>query len=99
MRKGVQKKMLRPKEVNKYLPLMSDLTDDFVEILQKEAKKNGGGVEDIQKWIYRWSLEAGAGVVFDQRLHCMKGNLRDDSNASRLIQSAQGFFECLIQLG
>lgn len=97
-RKAVQKKLLRPQEVVKYLPLMSDITDDFVDILQEEARLHGGRVDDIQKWIYQWSLEAGAGVTFDQRLNCMGGQAKENVHAASLIKSMTAFIECLVQL-
>jgi len=53
LRKPAQEKMLRPANVASYVPLISRVTNDFVEVLRKKGK-----IDDLQKELMNYSTES-----------------------------------------
>jgi len=57
LRKPAQEKMLRPANVASYVPLISRVTNDFVEVLRKKGK-----IDDLQKELMNYSTESKSNV-------------------------------------
>ena len=53
LRKPTQEKMLRSANVASYVPLISRVTNDFVEVLRKKGK-----IDDLQKELMNYSTES-----------------------------------------
>ena len=93
-RRVVSKRMLRPKEVEVYVPLFNEIVADFVQRLRK-IRGTEGTVQDeipnLRQELFKWSFEAVSLVLFDQRFGC----LQDEMNAEALdfITAVQNFLD------
>ena len=64
IRKPAQYNMLRPLTVQRYFPLMSEVTDDFIQILEEK-----GTVTDIRTELMHFAVESA--YKFVKRKQCL----------------------------
>lgn len=47
---------MRPKAIEKYLPVVADIADEFIDHV-KQIMDNRGHVPDLRKEISKWNIE------------------------------------------
>jgi len=87
VRSKVQQDMLRPKSAMFYLDSIENISDELVDVFDRKMDESGE-VDDIAKYIYRWSLESIASIFLDAKLGCLKEDLPADSDANKLVKAA-----------
>jgi len=86
VRSKVQQDMLRPKSAMFYIDSIEDISQDFAEVMERKTDAKGE-VDDVTKYLYRWSLESIATIFLDAKLGCLEENLPADSDTNRLIKA------------
>lgn len=85
LRKPTQEKMLRPANVASYVPLISRVTNDFVEVLRKKGK-----IDDLQKELMNYTTESVGMLCFNKRLRCF-----DSERTTEIVDHMQQLFAAL----
>lgn len=91
-RVNVQQTLLRPKSVMKYLEPMDGVANDMIKRMKK-LRNEMGEVPEYLSELYRWSLESLASMALDKRLGCLDDDIKEDSEAMRMIRAAHGTFQ------
>ena len=71
LRSNSHQRMLRPKELEGYMPGVNQVAVDFVERLNKVKYLHNQEVTDLRSEVGLWNLETAGLVVFDKRLGCL----------------------------
>lgn len=90
MRSAVQQIMLRPKEVQYYLPKSDEITVHFVERLLKEREAEGR-INDLHNLASKWFLENSGEILFEKRLGYLDGGTAE-ADGQKWIDSNRGIF-------
>ncbi|KAK3726931.1 hypothetical protein QZH41_004224 [Actinostola sp. cb2023] len=100
-RSVVSQRILRPREVSEYVPVLNDITTDFVTRLHAIRMPAGGDAEqevkDIDNELFKWSFESVSHVLFDKRFGCLGDEVNPD--AQDFIKSVGGFLAAIIEVG
>ena len=63
------KTMMKPAKIANYVPHYSEITDDLLEVLQKELDKSSDStIDNFISYVDRWQFECGGILSFNQRL-------------------------------
>jgi len=62
----VQQDMMRPKSALYYVDDISEITNQFLDLMQKNRD-----VPDVVPFIYRWALESVGAIFLDSRIGCL----------------------------
>ncbi|XP_015437147.1 PREDICTED: probable cytochrome P450 301a1, mitochondrial [Dufourea novaeangliae] len=88
-RTRVQKPVLQPRTVRKYITPIEVVTADFIKRIE-EIKDNDGELPgDFDNEIHKWALECIGRVALDVRLGCLGGTLIPDSEPQKIIDAAK----------
>lgn len=82
LRKAVRHLMLRPKDVQHFLPKLDVLGNDIIERIMQDKDPDSHEVTDLQMLLGKWSQESSGLVCYDTRL----GSL-DRNDGERLAES------------
>ncbi|XP_068236277.1 probable cytochrome P450 49a1 [Palaemon carinicauda] len=93
VRSRVQTPMMKPRNINAYLPEMDQVTLEFMNRISAFQDKHGEMPEDFQVELYKWALESVSLVALGRRLGCLEPNLPVDSEQMKLIHAANAIFE------
>uniref|UniRef100_A0A2H1W5Q2 SFRICE024575.2 n=1 Tax=Spodoptera frugiperda TaxID=7108 RepID=A0A2H1W5Q2_SPOFR len=95
-RSKVQRPILQPQTVKKYVAPIEMVTEDFIKYMENARDENGDLPHEFDNDIHRWSLEChlltftGIGrVALDTRLGCLSSDLTSDSETQRIIDAAK----------
>ncbi|XP_015127001.1 probable cytochrome P450 301a1, mitochondrial [Diachasma alloeum] len=88
-RTRVQKPVLQPQTVRKYITPIEVVTQDFIERIEKIKGNNNEVPADFDNEIHKWALECIGRVALDVRLGCLDDNLTPDSEPQKIIDAAK----------
>ncbi|XP_023218124.1 probable cytochrome P450 301a1, mitochondrial [Centruroides sculpturatus] len=91
-RVNVQQSLLRPKSIHNYLNPMNRVADDMINRM-KRLRNDLMEIPEFLNELYKWSLESLASMALDKRLGCLEDDLKEDSEAMRMIRAAHGTFQ------
>lgn len=86
--------VLKPEGILAYLDPMQDVARDFIQkmLMDRDGRKE---VPKFLGELFKWALESVALVGLDTRLGCLEPNLSPDSDAMKMIKSAQTLLDCM----
>ncbi|XP_046406717.1 probable cytochrome P450 CYP44 isoform X2 [Ischnura elegans] len=90
MRSVVQQIMLKPREVQHYLPQVDGISIKFIDRLLKDRTMDGH-IEDLHNVASKWFLENAGEILFEKRLGCLDGG-ESEIDAQNWIDSNRGIF-------
>ncbi|XP_050552001.1 probable cytochrome P450 301a1, mitochondrial [Spodoptera frugiperda] len=88
-RSKVQRPILQPQTVKKYVAPIEMVTEDFIKYMENARDENGDLPHEFDNDIHRWSLECIGRVALDTRLGCLSSDLTSDSETQRIIDAAK----------
>ncbi|KAK2580062.1 hypothetical protein KPH14_012346 [Odynerus spinipes] len=88
-RTRVQKPVLQPQIVRKYITPIEVVTKDFIKRIEDIQQENGEVPGDFDNEIHKWALECIGRVALDVRLGCLGGSLLPDSEPQKIIDAAK----------
>ncbi|XP_050576414.1 probable cytochrome P450 301a1, mitochondrial [Bombus affinis] len=88
-RTRVQKPVLQPQTVRKYITPIEMVTSDFIQRIQEIKGQDDELPADFDNEIHKWALECIGRVALDVRLGCLSGNLTPDSEPQKIIDAAK----------
>ncbi|XP_044012973.1 probable cytochrome P450 301a1, mitochondrial [Aphidius gifuensis] len=88
-RTRVQKPVLQPQTVRKYVGPIETVTKDFITRIEKIKNSEGELPADFDNEIHKWALECIGLVALDVRLGCLADNLTPDSEPLKIISAAK----------
>ncbi|XP_046621725.1 probable cytochrome P450 49a1 [Neodiprion virginianus] len=97
-RSVVNKVLMRPEITKLYVDAIDKIAEDFVRRIRLIRNENFEMPENFSNELNRWALESIGVVALDTRFGCLEGDLSEDSEAQRLIQTVLAWFELWYQL-
>ncbi|KAG7204438.1 hypothetical protein KM043_004875 [Ampulex compressa] len=88
-RTRVQKPVLQPRTVRKYITPIEEVTTDFIKRMEEIKNEDGELPADFDNEIHKWALECIGRVALDVRLGCLGATLAPDSEPQRIIDAAK----------
>lgn len=88
-RTRVQKPVLQPRTVRKYISPIEVVTLDFIKRIEEIKQENGEVPADFDNEIHKWALECIGRVALDVRLGCLGKTLSPDSEPQKIIDAAK----------
>nr|XP_033343106.1 probable cytochrome P450 301a1, mitochondrial [Megalopta genalis] len=88
-RTRVQKPVLQPQTVRKYITPIEVVTADFIKRIEEIKGEDGELPGDFDNEIHKWALECIGRVALDVRLGCLGGTLTPDSEPQKIIDAAK----------
>ncbi|XP_014245081.1 probable cytochrome P450 301a1, mitochondrial isoform X2 [Cimex lectularius] len=88
-RTRVQKPILQPSVVKKYIPIIESVTNHFITRMIQMRDENLEMPADFDNEIHKWSLECIGHVALDVRLGCLDPNLPQNSEPQKIIDCAK----------
>ena len=86
VRSLVQQDMLRPKSAMFYINCIEEISQEFVDKMVA-CSDSQMEVDDVTKYIYRWSLESVAAIFLNYRFNCLAEDHAPGSDTARLIDA------------
>ena len=86
-RSKVQQDMMRPKSAMFYITPLEDISSELCNLVASKVDDKME-IDDISKYIHRWSLEAIGSIFLDTRLGCLNDNQSEDSDANVIIRAS-----------
>ncbi|XP_064639769.1 sterol 26-hydroxylase, mitochondrial-like [Lineus longissimus] len=84
-RSAVNKPMMRPKTLLKYVDELSQIADDLVE--RARRRRRGNTMVTLDQELFRWSIESVGQVMFETRLGCLASE--DKPEIAEFIRSVK----------
>ncbi|VVD02181.1 unnamed protein product [Leptidea sinapis] len=88
-RSKVQRPILQPQTVKKYVAPIETVTVDFIRYMEDVRDEKGDLPMDFDNDIHKWSLECIGRVALDVRLGCLSRGLGKESEPQRIIDAAK----------
>nr|UEN71162.1 cytochrome P450 4AV17 [Meteorus pulchricornis] len=88
-RTRVQKPILQPQTVRKYILPIETVTSDFINRIDRIKSSDDEVPADFDNEIHKWALECIGLVALDVRLGCLDDNLTPDSEPQKIIDAAK----------
>nr|XP_053633245.1 probable cytochrome P450 49a1 isoform X1 [Cherax quadricarinatus] len=98
VRSRVQSSMLRVKEVVAYLPVMDQISLEFMDRIASLQSQYGEMPSDFLNEMYKWALESVGSVALNRRLGCLDPNIAPDSEPIRMIKLVNELFTSLVDV-
>ncbi|KAK8744763.1 hypothetical protein OTU49_000603, partial [Cherax quadricarinatus] len=95
VRRQVQTSMMKVKEVVAYLPVMDQISLEFMDRIASLQSQFGEMPSDFQNEMYKWALESVGSVALNRRLGCLDPNITPDSEPIRMISLVNELFTAL----
>lgn len=80
MRQTVNPVMLKPNAVNSYVPLVDDVTKDFVGKMKGMLDRNSETPSDFLNEMALWAVESIGAIALDRRFGAFDESRSDDAN-------------------
>ena len=84
LRSNSHQRMLRPKELHRYVPGVNQITVDFMKRI-RSVKYGDGEVTDLRTEVGLWNMEASGLLVFDKRIGCLESGSDGESLGRRMV--------------
>ncbi|KAK7793319.1 hypothetical protein R5R35_011527 [Gryllus longicercus] len=94
-RTKVNKLMLQPKSVQRYVEPVDEVAEDFLEIISELRDEKKELPHDFQDELFKWGLEGAVAIALDVRLGCLAADAPRDSEAQRMIAATQRIFSSM----
>ncbi|XP_033218549.1 probable cytochrome P450 301a1, mitochondrial isoform X2 [Belonocnema kinseyi] len=88
-RSRVQKPILQPQTVRKYIIPIEVVTNDFIQRMEEIKNKDNELPGDFENEIHKWALECIGRVALDVRLGCLGRDLKPNSEPQKIIDAAK----------
>ncbi|KYN22783.1 hypothetical protein ALC57_04563 [Trachymyrmex cornetzi] len=88
-RTRVQKPVLQPKAIRKYITPIEVVTEDFINRIEKIKGDDDELPGDFDNEIHKWALECIGRVALDVRLGCLGDALSSNSEPQKIIDAAK----------
>ncbi|KAG5321542.1 CP301 protein, partial [Acromyrmex heyeri] len=88
-RTRVQKSVLQPKAIRKYITPIEVVTEDFINRMEKIKGNDDELPGDFDNEIHKWALECIGRVALDVRLGCLSDTLSSNSEPQKIIDAAK----------
>ncbi|XP_011568545.3 probable cytochrome P450 301a1, mitochondrial [Plutella xylostella] len=88
-RSKVQRPILQPQTVRKYVAPIEQVTSDFISYMETARDENLDLPACFDNDIHRWSLECIGRVALDVRLGCLSSDLSSNPEPQRIIDAAK----------
>ncbi|XP_011257212.1 probable cytochrome P450 301a1, mitochondrial [Camponotus floridanus] len=88
-RTRVQKPVLQPQTIKKYITPIEIVTEDFIRRIEEIQGDDGEMPGDFDNEIHKWALECIGRVALDVRLGCLGEALSPDSEPQKIIDAAK----------
>ncbi|XP_050442823.1 probable cytochrome P450 301a1, mitochondrial [Adelges cooleyi] len=88
-RTKVQKPVLQPQTVKKYIQPIEEVSDYFIQRMQEMKNENSEMPADFDNEIHKWALECIGRVALDARLGCLRPDLPHNSEPQKIIDAAK----------
>ncbi|XP_011500803.1 PREDICTED: probable cytochrome P450 301a1, mitochondrial [Ceratosolen solmsi marchali] len=88
-RTRIQKPVLQPQTVKKYITPIEVVTNDFMKRIEDIKDEKDEVPADFDNEIHKWALECIGRVALDVRLGCLGGELAPDSEPQKIIDAAK----------
>ncbi|XP_069161926.1 probable cytochrome P450 49a1 isoform X2 [Procambarus clarkii] len=98
VRSRVQSSMMRVKEVLHYLPVMDQISLEFMDRIALHQRQFAEMPNYFQNELYKWALESVGSVALNRRLGCLAPNLAADSEPMKLIKLTNDIFYYLSEV-
>lgn len=100
MRTTVNPILLKPSTVNTYVPVVDEISIEFIERLKSLRSKDSETPANFGYELNKWSLESITAIALDQRLNVMNSVESEDSNSRprKLIEAIDAFFQLSYEL-
>eukprot|EP00795_Rhopilema_esculentum_P015013 gene15013-6172_t len=89
----MSKKMLRPLEVNQYIPRINCIASEMVERISKVRDSNTFEVDEIDMELFKWSFETVADFLFDRRFYALSDS--PPERATNFIKAVGRFLDSI----
>ena len=94
LRKISQVSLMNPNNVNSYIGVTTEVTDQLVDLIRCERDAMNE-MHDFEYDLYKWSLENITQVVMDTRFGCLSPKLDKNSEARKVIRAAHEVIESI----
>ncbi|XP_050521005.1 probable cytochrome P450 301a1, mitochondrial isoform X3 [Daktulosphaira vitifoliae] len=88
-RTKVQKPVLQPQTVKKYIQPIEEVSDYFIQRMEEMKNKKSEMPHDFDNEIHKWALECIGRVALDARLGCLRPDLPHNSEPQKIIDAAK----------
>ncbi|XP_020300796.1 probable cytochrome P450 301a1, mitochondrial isoform X2 [Pseudomyrmex gracilis] len=88
-RTRVQKPVLQPQTIRKYITPIEVVTKDFIKRIEEIKGDDDEVPGDFDNEIHKWALECIGRVALDVRLGCLGGSLSPNSEPQKIIDAAK----------
>ncbi|VVC39837.1 Cytochrome P450,Cytochrome P450, E-class, group I [Cinara cedri] len=88
-RTKVQKPVLQPQTVKKYIQPIEEVSDYFIKRMQEMKNHKSEMPADFDNEIHKWALECIGRVALDARLGCLRPDLPKNSEPQKIIDAAK----------
>ncbi|XP_052687194.1 cytochrome P450 10-like isoform X1 [Crassostrea angulata] len=95
LRTASAKKMLKIQEVSEYCTDMSEVAEDFTQVLLERRNKDNE-VVGLKEEVFKWAMESMGTFLFDSRIGLL--GLNPPQQSVDFIQNLQGFFRLMSPL-
>ncbi|XP_063609389.1 probable cytochrome P450 49a1 [Penaeus indicus] len=95
VRRAVQTPMMKPKNVDAYMPEVDAVTLQFMDRIAMLQQEFGEMPHNFLQEIYKWAFEAVCVVALNRRMGCLDPNLSADSEQVRIIRIVGDLFRTL----
>ncbi|XP_042874611.1 probable cytochrome P450 49a1 [Penaeus japonicus] len=95
LRRAVQTPMMKPKNVEAYMPEVDAVTMLFLDRIASLQQEHGEMPDNFLHEMYKFSFEAVSVVALSRRMGCLDPHLSPDSQAVRIIQIVRDLFKTM----
>nr|XP_033776812.1 cholesterol side-chain cleavage enzyme, mitochondrial [Geotrypetes seraphini] len=90
----LNREVLSPSVMDRFLPLLNDVSEDFVKRIYSQIEKSGQEkwTADLSNELFRYALESICNVLYGERLGLLKDNIDQDSQ--KFINAITTMFHC-----
>ena len=94
LRSNSHQRMLRPKELHRYIPGLDRVTSDFAQRIEAvRYGVSGGEVTDLRTEVGLWNMEASGLLVFDKRIGCLENGSDGEALGRQMVAANATVFK------
>lgn len=88
MRVSLNPKMMKPKQIDSYVPVLNSVSNDLMYDIDKLVASNDGVLGNMKNLFWQWTLEGAISTFYEKRLNVIgpNGSGDDGVKAATLIQ-------------
>jgi len=93
LRSNSHQRMLRPRELHRYIPGTDQVARDFVTRIDKVKYSLTEEVTDLRTEVGLWNMEASGLLVFDKRIGCLEIGSDGETLARKMVEANATVFK------